>query len=80
MVLEREGELADFETFHFAGQWLTPLDLRDGLRLAAGRPRLPSIPFPWAMVQAMAPFDETMREMLRCVTCGAGPSAWTTPG
>ena len=64
LVLEREGELADFETFHFAGQWLTPLDLRDGLRLAAGRPRLPSIPFPWAMVQAMAPFDETMREML----------------
>jgi nucleoside-diphosphate-sugar epimerase len=64
LVLEREDALADFETFHFAGQWLTPIDLRDAVRAAAGRPRLPSIPFPWAMVHAMAPFDETMREML----------------
>ena len=64
MVLERESELADFETFHFGGSWLTPLALRDTVRVAAGRPRLPSIPFPWAIVSAMAPFDETMREML----------------
>ena len=64
LVLEREDELADFETFHFGGAWLRPLDLRDAVRVAADRPRLPSIPFPWAMVHAMAPFDETMREML----------------
>jgi nucleoside-diphosphate-sugar epimerase len=64
LVLEREAELADFETFHFGGSWLTPLALRDAVRTAAERPRLPSIPFPWAIVHAMAPFDETMREML----------------
>jgi nucleoside-diphosphate-sugar epimerase len=64
LVLEREDELADVESFHFGGSWLTPLALRDMLRVAVDRPRLPSIPFPWAMVHAMAPFDETMREML----------------
>ncbi len=64
MVLEREAELADFETFHFAGQWLTPMELRDVVRVAADRPRLPSLPFPWIVARAMAPFDETMREML----------------
>ena len=63
-VLEREGELADFETFHFGGSWLTPLDLRDAVRDAIDRPALPSLPFPWAIAHAMAPFDETMREML----------------
>ncbi len=56
--------LADFETFHFGGSWLTPLDLRDAVRVAADRPRLASIPFPWAIMHVMALFDETMREML----------------
>ena len=64
LVLEREDELADFDTFHFGGSWLTPLALRDAVRTAAEQPRLPSIPFPWAIAVAMAPFDETMREML----------------
>ena len=64
LVLERDGELDDFETFHFGGSWLTPLALRDAVRAASERPRLPSFPFPWLVVSAMAPFDETMREML----------------
>jgi nucleoside-diphosphate-sugar epimerase len=64
LVLEREEELADFETFHFGGSWLTPLALRGVVRVAVERTRLPSIPFPWFVVGAMAPFDETMRELL----------------
>ena len=64
MVLERDGELGDFETFHFGGQWLTPTALRDAVRAAANRPRLQSFPFPWMVARVMALFDETMREML----------------
>ncbi len=64
MVLERQADLAAFETFHFAGDWLTPIQLRDALRMVEARPSLPSIPFPWMVLHAMAPFDETMREML----------------
>ena len=63
-VLDREGELADFETFHFGGQWLTPTSLREAVRAAESQPRLRSFPFPWIVARAMAPFDETMREML----------------
>ncbi len=63
-VLEREDELADFETFNFAGHWLTPAELAAVVRRVTGDPRLPLLPFPWAVAWAMAPVDETMREFL----------------
>ena len=63
-LVDREAELAPVERFHFAGQYLAPTALTDSIRRVTGRPRLPVLPFPEPMVWAMAPFDETMREML----------------
>jgi nucleoside-diphosphate-sugar epimerase len=63
-LLEREDELADFETFHFAGHWLEKADLTAAARAATGDARIPMKPFPWLAVHAMAPFNTTMRELL----------------
>jgi nucleoside-diphosphate-sugar epimerase len=63
-LLERRDELAAFDTFQFGGTWVD--DNRafvEAVRLAAGRPKAPIYPFPWAVVHAMAPFNETAREM-----------------
>jgi nucleoside-diphosphate-sugar epimerase len=63
-LLERRDELAAFETFQFGGTWVTDnRAFAEAIRLAAGRPKAPIYPFPWAVVHAMAPFNETAREM-----------------
>ena len=63
-VLDREDDLATFETFHFAGHWLTPAGLLGMVRRVTEQPRLPTFPFPWVVARVMAPFDETLRELL----------------
>ena len=55
--------LADYETFHMQGQTLTGEAMIAALSEAAGR-RLAVHSLPWIAVKAMAPFNETMREML----------------
>lgn len=63
-LLERREALADFDIFHFAGCWFDDnRDFADAIRRAAGRPHAPVHGFPWAMVHALAPFNETFREM-----------------
>ena len=63
-LLEREDELADFEVFHFGGTWVeNNRAFADAIRRAAGRPKAPIHRFPWPMVHALAPFNETFREM-----------------
>jgi nucleoside-diphosphate-sugar epimerase len=63
-LLERSGELADFDRFHFAGTWADDnRAFAEAIRAAAGRPTAPIYPFPWAIVHALAPFNETAREM-----------------
>ena len=63
-LLEREDELADFDVFHFGGNWFSDnRDFADAIRRAAGRPKAPIHRFPWLMVHALAPFNETFREM-----------------
>lgn len=57
------GDLADFETFHMRGQILTGHELVAALSEAAGR-KLAVSRLPWIAIKAMAPFSETMREML----------------
>jgi nucleoside-diphosphate-sugar epimerase len=64
LLLDREAELGAFEVFHFAGHFLTLDELVAGVRRAAGRPRLPAIPFPWPLVRLMGRWDETMRELV----------------
>jgi nucleoside-diphosphate-sugar epimerase len=63
-LLDREDELADFAMFHFAGQFLTLDELVAGIRRAAGRPRMPAVPFPWPLMRLMGLWDETMRELM----------------
>jgi len=62
LATNSEG-LGDFEVFHMQGQTLTGEALVDALGQAAGR-RLPVHRLPWIAIKAMAPFNETMREML----------------
>lgn len=63
-VLEQGDALADFDVFHFAGCWFDDnRELAEAIRRAAGRPDAPIHPFPWTLVHALGPFNETFREM-----------------
>ena len=61
--LALRDDLADFESFHMRGQTLTGHEMVAALSEAAGR-RLAVHRLPWIAIKAMAPFNETMREML----------------
>jgi nucleoside-diphosphate-sugar epimerase len=64
-LLDREAELADFETFHFAGHWLARGDdLVGAIRRAAGDAAIPRKPFPYPLIYALSPFVEMFRELL----------------
>jgi len=64
-LAEREGELADFATFHFGGHWLERgEEIAHAVGRAVGRDPLPVRAFPWFAIHALAPFVETFREML----------------
>lgn len=63
-LLQRRDELADFDGFQFGGTWVEDNRVfADAIRVAAGWPRAPIYPFPWPVVHAIAPFNETAREM-----------------
>lgn len=67
-LLERRDELADFDRFQFGGTWVEDnRDFAEAIGQAAGQPDLPIYPFPWLVVHAMAPFNETAREMRELV-------------
>jgi nucleoside-diphosphate-sugar epimerase len=64
-LLDREADLPDFETFHFAGCWLARSDeLAAAIRRATGDAKLPVKPFPYPMIYALSPFVELFRELL----------------
>lgn len=64
-LLDRESQLADFESFHFAGHWLASGDaLADAIRRIVGDPAIPLRRFPYPLIQALSPFNETFRELL----------------
>jgi nucleoside-diphosphate-sugar epimerase len=63
-LLERRDELANFDSFQFDGTWTEDnRTFAEAIRHAAGKPRAPIYPFPWPLVHAIAPFNETAREM-----------------
>jgi nucleoside-diphosphate-sugar epimerase len=63
-LLERRAALPAFETFQFGGTWVDDnRTFAEAIRQAAGKPTAPIYPFPWPVVHAMAPFNETAREM-----------------
>ena len=55
-LLDREAELADFDVFHFGGQWLERSDeLAASIRRVTAEPKLPIKPFPhWMVLCALA--------------------------
>ncbi len=63
-LMDAEDRLADFESFHFGGHWLERNDeLGKTIRKVSGLPRLPITAFPWPVVLAASPFNETFREL-----------------
>jgi nucleoside-diphosphate-sugar epimerase len=56
-------ELGDFERFHMRGHELTGLQLHAALEAVAGR-RLKLGRLPWPLLAALAPINETCRELL----------------
>ena len=62
-LMDREGELGDFEVFHFAGHQLAPGAMAAAIRKATGNPRLRAWPFPWPLVVALQPFVRLFHEM-----------------
>jgi nucleoside-diphosphate-sugar epimerase len=62
-LVEDEANLGAFETFHMRGQTVSGEALVKALEAVAGR-KLPVSRLPWFFVRAMAPFNETFREML----------------
>jgi nucleoside-diphosphate-sugar epimerase len=62
-LVDRQGELADFAMFHFAGHQLAAGEMAAAIRRATGQPRLRAWPFPWFLVVALQPFVRLFREM-----------------
>lgn len=64
-LADRAGELPAFAVFHFAGHWLGGAQgLAQSVRRVLGRPDLPIRPFPVTVIRLIAPFNETLRELL----------------
>ncbi|HVM99918.1 MAG TPA: NAD-dependent epimerase/dehydratase family protein [Caulobacteraceae bacterium] len=65
LLADAEHRLGAFEVFHFRGQWMADgRAFGEAMRRAAGDPKLPINSFPWIVVRAAAPFNETFRELL----------------
>jgi nucleoside-diphosphate-sugar epimerase len=62
-LAEDEANLAAFEVFHMRGHTLSGEELVAALSRVAGR-KLPVSRLPWFAIHAIAPFNETFREML----------------
>src|SRR5215510_13393987 len=64
-LLEREGDLAAFDVFHFKGHWCEPgIAMADVIQRVVGEPRPRIRRFPWLLVYALSPFVTVFREML----------------
>jgi nucleoside-diphosphate-sugar epimerase len=73
-LMDREAELADFERFHFRGQWdVDGTEMIAAIRNAAGNEAIPVRPLPWFIFKLASPFNETMRELY------ATRPLWRTP-
>lgn len=62
-LIEREADLAAVASFHFQGHALSGDELHAAFERVVGH-RLPVRPFPWLAVAAVAPFNETLRELM----------------
>lgn len=63
-LLARENELAAFERFHMQGHWCEPgVAMAYAIRRAVGRD-VPIRKTPWSVMRLIAPFNETVRELM----------------
>ncbi len=73
-LMDREGDLADFERYHFQGHWDSDgSEMIAAIREAVGKPSLPVKSLPWFLFKLASPFHETMRELY------ATQPLWQTP-
>jgi nucleoside-diphosphate-sugar epimerase len=73
-LMDREGELEHFATFHFRGFWDNDgTEMIAAIRRVAGKPSLPVKALPWFIFKLASPFNQTMRELY------ATRPLWTTP-
>ena len=64
-LLDQEDRLGAFARFHFGGHWLSPgVEMAQAVRRVAGDPRLPIRSFPWLVIRALAPFNETLQGLV----------------
>lgn len=64
-LIAREAELEPFARFHFGGHWLNPgVEMANAIRRVTGKPALKIKALPWSVLPLIAPFNETIREML----------------
>lgn len=70
----RERELGPFARFHFAGHWdHDGRRMIEAIRRAMGDPDIRVSPLPWSLLPLIAPFNETMRELIEM------KGFWRTP-
>ena len=68
-LLDRDAALPDFARYHFSGYWdANGGMIVDAIRVAAGRPDAKMRGLPWALLPLIAPFSQTMREMIEMRT------------
>ena len=73
-LVERTDRLGRFEVFHFRGHWVEPgVEIAHAVRRVLGRPRLPILPFPWALAVVLSPLVEMFRELLEMRYLWRGP-------
>lgn len=64
-LLEMDRDLADFAVFHMRGHWLERGgEMVEAIARASGVDRLPVKSMPWGAMPLIAPFNETVREMI----------------
>ncbi|KJS39903.1 MAG: membrane protein [Hyphomonas sp. BRH_c22] len=63
-LVDKEADLAAFETFHFEGHWFEDgRDMAEQVRRAAGNEAAPIKHFPWRILHLAKPFVPLFREM-----------------
>ena len=64
LVAEKRNEMGAFETFHFAGHYVTHGALMAAIQQASPTP-LKVVPLPWILLQAMGLANGVMREVVK---------------
>lgn len=63
-LAERREQFASFETFHFAGHFVTAGEMFSAIEKQAGR-KLKRVSTPWGMIRLMGLFMPVMRELVK---------------